>query len=125
MAVEERIATFYCQHSACDAIDWTVNGTSLNRISSPDIVDGGSQVDDAGNRAYSISISTSLEYNMTKVECVAYFSSGRQLTSPVVMLLIQGSYTISVDCLIPVYILTDQLHSHACRCSRRSEQCFV
>ena len=86
------MATFYCQHLACNAIDWTVNGTSLNRISSPDIVNGGSQLDDAGNRAYSISISTALEYNMTRIECVAYFSSGLRLTSPVVMLLIQGSY---------------------------------
>ena len=94
MAVEEGVATFYCQHSACNSIDWRVNGTFFNRITSPNISRGEHQVD-AGARIYSISIATSLEYNMSRVECVAYFSSGPPLTSPVVMLLIQGSYKTS------------------------------
>ena len=95
VAVEEGVATFHCQHTDCNSIDWRVNGTFLNRITSLLNISRDEQQVGAGVRKYSISIATSLEYNTSEVECVAYFSSGLRLISPAVMLLIQGSYKTS------------------------------
>ena len=95
VAVEEGVASFYCQHTDCNSIDWKLNGTFYNRITSPNISRDEQQVG-AGAKRYSISIATALEYNMSRVECVAYFSSGSQLTSPVVMLLIQGNKVLLI-----------------------------
>ena len=89
LAVEEKVATFYCQHSASDTIDWRVNGSSLNRRSLTNISRSSNQAGDA--QVYSLLIETLLEYNMTRVECVAFFDdrSPPQFT-PNVTLLIQG-----------------------------------
>ena len=37
VAVEQEVAVFVCQHLNSDGITWLVNGTSLNRINSPNI----------------------------------------------------------------------------------------
>ena len=98
VAVEKEMATFVCQHSACDFITWRVNGSSLNR-KLPNISNDDSQVDDAGIRVYSLSIGTLLEYNTTRVECVATFFDGSpQFTSPVT-LLIQGQIATAHVCI--------------------------
>ena len=85
MAVEEGIATFLCQHSSSDAVNWRVNGTSMNKINSANIsTTTMADID-------SITFQTLLEFNQTTVECVATFFDGSppQFTSPVT-LLIQG-----------------------------------
>ena len=86
MAVEQETATFRCQHSSSDAINWRVNGSSQNKINSPNIFTSTyTDVD-------TITFQTLVEFNQTTVECVATFFDGSppQFTSPVA-LLIQGS----------------------------------
>ena len=91
VAVEEGMATFYCQHTTCDEVGWRVNGTSLNRISSPHIVQRGDQFDENRVRLYSLSFDTLLEFNNYTVECVAIFYDGSPpQKTPLAMLQIQG-----------------------------------
>ena len=86
VAVEQGTATFYCQHSSSDAINWRVNVTSVNKINSPNIATT------TFTGVNTITFQTILEFNQTTVECVAIFFDGSppQFTSPVA-LLIQGS----------------------------------
>ena len=119
MAVEEKVATFYCQHSASDTIDWRVNGSSLNRRPLQNISMGYHQAGDA--QVYSLLIGTLLEYNMTTVECVAFFDdrSPPQFT-PNVTLLIQG--------LCPCVIKLNT--NFTCQCiifrhSQQSKKCIL
>ena len=104
VAVEEGMATFYCQHSACDIIDWRVNGSSLNRLRSTMIVFSRSNSQAGDAQVYSLSIGTLLEYNMTRVECVAIFFDGSppQFTS-LVTLLIQGVYILASNQAAPSF----------------------
>ena len=91
VAVEQKTATFYCQHLSCDSISWRVNGTAENKINSLNISTNDIQ-QIGGGRIYTLSIiETLLEFNQTTVECVAIFFDGTppQVT-PAVMLLIQG-----------------------------------
>ena len=84
MAVEQEVATFFCQHTSCDAITFRVNGTSNSTIST-------SIINTRSASNLSLSIATLLEYNKTTVECVAIFYDGSlPLFTPPVMLLIQG-----------------------------------
>ena len=89
MAVEQGTATFQCQHSLADDINWLLNGTSINRAGLG-LVSSIVQFNDSV-RTYTLSIGTLIEYNQTTVECVATFINGSppQL-SQAVMLLIQG-----------------------------------
>ena len=69
MAVEQGTATFQCQYSLADHINWLLNGISLNRA---DLRHVSSSVQFKGSvRTYTLSIGTRLEYNQTTVECVA------------------------------------------------------
>ena len=85
VAVEEGTATFHCQHSSSDLVGWTVNGTSYNKISSPNITTT------TFTGVGTITFQTLLKFNQTTVECVATFFDGSplQFTLPVT-LLIQG-----------------------------------
>ena len=119
MAVEEGVATFYCQHKTCDIIDWRVNGSSLNRRSLTNISRSTNKAGDA--QVYSLLIGTLLEYNMTRVECVATFFDGSppQFT-PNVTLLIQG--------LCPYVIKLNA--NFTCQCiiyrhSQQSKKCIL
>ena len=86
MAVEQEVATFYCQCLSCDGITWLVNGTSVNSINSPNITTSSS------GTMHSLSIGTLLEYSGTTVVCVALFFDGSPLIfTPSVTLLIQGT----------------------------------
>ena len=86
VAVEQEVATFYCQHLSSDGIYWLVNETSVNRINSPDITTSSS------GTMHSLSIGTLLEYSGTTVECVVTFLDGSPaLFAPPVTLLIQGT----------------------------------
>ena len=86
MAVEQEVAVFVCQHLSSDGIYWLVNGTSLNRINSPNITTSSS-----GTIRF-LSIGTHLEYSGTTVVCVATFLDGSlPLFTPPVTLLIQGT----------------------------------
>ena len=87
VAVEQRVATFHCQHNSCDDISWRVNGTFPN---SPNITTEGDPLDGGGYWS-SLFISTLLGFNETTIECVAVFFDVHplQFTTPVT-LLIQG-----------------------------------
>ena len=86
MAVEQKVATLECQHLSCDGITWLVNGTSLNRINSPNITSSNN------GSIRLLSIGTLLEYSGTTVQCVATFLDGSPpiFTQPV-RVLIQGT----------------------------------
>ena len=85
VAVEQKVATFECQHSSSFGITWLVNGTSLNRINSPNITTSSS------GTIHALSIGTHLDYSGTTVQCVATFLHGSPaLSIPSVTLLIQG-----------------------------------
>ena len=86
VAVEQEVAVFVCQHLSSDGIAWLVNGTSLNRIISPDITTSNN------GTIFLLSIGTLLDYNETTVECVATFLDGSPpIFTPNVTLLIQGT----------------------------------
>ena len=88
VAVEQETATFQCQHSLADDITWLLNGTSLNRTGLPNVF---FSVRFKGSvRTYTLSIGTLVEYNQTKVECVALFIESPLQKSEAVVLLIQG-----------------------------------
>ena len=103
VAVEQRNATFYCQHTTSDSISWIVNGISLNMINSSNIRSSSSTEQNDGVKIYSLLImgnETLLELNHSTIECVAVFFDGSpsQLTQPVT-LLVQGlceTYIISI-----------------------------
>ena len=89
MAVEQGRATFRCQNSLCDAVNWQVNGTSVNRANLPNI--SINELQSSTVITYTLSIETLLKYNQMTVVCVASFFDGTppQFTVPVT-LLIQG-----------------------------------
>ena len=94
VAVEQRTATFYCQHSSSNVISWRVNGTAENMINSPNISTG--EIIQIG-RGRILSIGTLLEFNQTTVECVAIFFDRTPLqVTPAVTLLIQGLLNVHV-----------------------------
>ena len=85
VAVEQEVATFYCQHLSSVGIYWLVNGTSLNIINSPNITTSSS------GTMHSLSIGTLFEYSGTTAQCVAVFFDGSPtLSTPPVTLLTQG-----------------------------------
>ena len=90
VAVEQETATFQCQYSHADLIDWRVNGSSpinLSNISSTSIRSSNGVI------LSMLSIETLLAYDGTTIECVAVFldESLPQLEStPPVTLRIQG-----------------------------------
>ena len=89
VAVEQGTATFQCQHSLADNINWLLNGITINRVGLGLV---SSIVQFNGSFAtYTLSIGTLIEYNQTKIECVATFMDGSlsQFTEHVT-LLIQG-----------------------------------
>ena len=82
MAVEQEVATFYCQCRSCVVVTWLVNGTQIN---SPNITIS------SNGTIGSLSIRTLLEYSGTTVVCVAVFLDGSPtLSTPNVTLLTQG-----------------------------------
>ena len=88
MAVEQGTATFQCQHSLADGINWLLNGISISRAGLGPV---SSIVQFKGSIAtYTLSIGTLIEYNQTTVECVAIFIESPPQMSQAVMLLIQG-----------------------------------
>ena len=88
VAVEQETATFKCQHSFAEDINWLLNGTSLNRAGLTNV---SSSVQFRGSvRTYTLLIGTLLEYNQTKIECVATLMDGLSQFAGVVTLLIQG-----------------------------------
>ena len=98
MAVEQGTATFHCQHLSSDTIGWRVNGTSLNKLDSPNI-----STTSFTNIGTKIAFPTLLEFHQTIVVCVATFfdTSPPQFTPPV-MLLIQG---LSPACMVAIQLL--------------------
>ena len=84
MAVEEKVATFYCQHLSSVGIYWLVNGTSVNS----------QNINTSSSGAmHTLSIGTLVEYNGTTVQCLALFFDGTPpLSTLPVTLLIQGIY---------------------------------
>ena len=93
VAVEQGTATFQCQHSLADDINWLLNGTSLNSVH---LFNVSSSVQFNGRIiTYILFIGTRIEYNQTTIECEATFTDGSpsQFTAPVV-LLIQGLSTM-------------------------------
>ena len=100
VAVEQRIATFYCQHLRCDSISWRVNGIAENKINLPNISIQSDEIQQiGGGKIYSLSIGTLLEFNQTTVECVAVFFDGTpSQVTPHVTLLIQGLKNIQLLC---------------------------
>ena len=104
MAVEQEVATFYCQHLSCDGIAWLVNGTSLNKINSPNIT-----ISSSGTVRL-LSIETLLEYSGTTVECVALFFDGTpSISSLPVTLMIQGIYVIVYILICPLPLFCEQI----------------
>ena len=104
VAVEQEVATFYCQHLSCDIIAWRVNGTLLNRINSPNIRSSSS------GTIRLLSIGTLPEYNGTTVECVAFFFDGTPpLPTLPVTLLIQGIYVIVYILICPLPLFCEQI----------------
>ena len=91
VAVEQRTATFQCQHPQAVAIGWKVNGIPLNVATLQNVSDA--SVGILSGVARILSIRTLLVYNGTIVECIATFVNGSppQFTPPV-PLLIQGMY---------------------------------
>ena len=91
MAVEQETATFYCQHSNSDGINWRVNGQSLSVLNSSNIRSSSNNPQSNGARLYSLSIKALSEFNRSTVVCVAIFFDGSppEFTMPV-SLLVQG-----------------------------------
>ena len=91
MAVEQRTATFQCQHPLADVIGWRVNGILLNVAILPNVSSA------TPNDVTLLSIATLLSYNGMIIECIAAFIDGSppQFTTPVA-LLIQGIHTVIV-----------------------------
>ena len=111
VAVEQETATFYCQHSNSDGINWRVDGLSLNVLNSPNIHSSSSNPQINGAKLYSLSIKTVSEFNQSNVVCVAVFfdESPSQYTPPVT-LLIQG---LSVShCVLLCIIIYDTSNLH-------------
>ena len=95
VAVEQGTATFQCQYTLADDINWLLNGTSLNRAGLTNVSSSVQFKDNV--RTYTLSIGICLEYNQTTVECVATFTNGSpaQFTEAVT-LLIQGLFIIII-----------------------------
>ena len=113
VAVEQGIATFQCQHSLADDINWLLNGTSIYRVGLG-LVFSTVQFNDSV-RTYTLSIGTLIEYNQTTVECVATFIESPPQTSQAVMLLIQGrliDYHISSNLATARVYFIDKLKTH-------------
>ena len=89
VAVEQRTATFQCQHPLAPAIGWIVNGISLNMAALRNI--STTSVGTPNGFSTILSIATLLVYNRATIECIATFTDGspHQLTTQVA-LLIQG-----------------------------------
>ena len=89
MAVEQRTATFQCQHSLAGAVGWRVNGIPLNTANFQNI-SATSTPGFNGITTHILSIGTLLEYNGVTIECVAFFDRSSPQFTPPVPLLIQG-----------------------------------
>ena len=83
-------AQFTCKHSTADTIAWRVNDTSLRNL--PDFPATIIISEFNGTLASNLSIEAHLEYNETRVDCLAFFFylPGVTESSPTVTLRIQG-----------------------------------
>ena len=100
VAVEQRTATFQCQCSHADLIDWRVNGSSLNTAIGLSNISITSIRPSNGVVIYMLSIETLLAYDGTIIECVAGFLDEPlpQLQfTPLVTLRIQGIIIICLN----------------------------
>ena len=95
VAVEQRTATFQCQCSHADLIDWRVNGSSLNTAIGLSNISITSIRPSNGVVIYMLSIETLLAYDGTIIECVAGF-----LDEPLPQLQFTPSVTLRIQGII-------------------------
>ena len=81
-------AVFHCQYPTADAIGWRLNGTTLLGSTLDGVI--ATSTSTAGGILNTLSISALPHYNLTRVECVAYFDDTPTMDSEVVNLIIQG-----------------------------------
>ena len=116
-SVEQGRATFSCQHSLADSIQWSLNGTARNRLNLPNISVYDDPSDGDGTR-HILSIETLPQYNQTTIECVASFNESPSKDTPPVTLLIQGMYMLIL--MHTLHRLPVVIYRH----SWQSKQCY-
>ena len=79
-------AVFMCRHLNASVIDWSVNGSLVQRDTPLDITPGTTR-DDNRELVETLTITARPEYNETEVVCVARFDDGRpeERTHPAVL----------------------------------------
>ena len=87
-------AIFRCQHPAAFSLGWRVNGTFYIQGSIPDITLGFNTED--GNLVSTLTIVATVDYNGTRVACVASLTNGSTEISAPVLLIVQGENIIHV-----------------------------
>ena len=84
------VAEFFCRANG-DAVFWTVNDTSVNRLDDPNItIDYGSVVD--GVRTRILRITADVQYNNSVIHCVSVSISEGNTRSDPALLIVQGMW---------------------------------
>lgn len=81
-------AVFRCQHPAAVSIAWQLNETLHIPGSIPGITLEFNTEDDS--LVYTLTVVAKVDYNKTRVACMAYFTDGTTETSAPVLLIVQG-----------------------------------
>lgn len=69
-------ATFRCRHPNADTIRWRVNDDLISLINPPPYITPSTTRDNNNNVVFTLTIEARLEYNQTRVICVARFDNG-------------------------------------------------
>ena len=115
--------TFYCRHQTTNLINWRVNHTLLSLVPPSDVTPS-MRRDEDGAIVNTLTISASLEYNRTAVECEAVFRDGSQPeVSTAAVLLVEGNawffVTLETCMFQSLIILIIILEFHLIRCSHK------
>ena len=81
-------AVFNCQHATAHAIGWRLNGIPLLDTNFVGVVARSTSFPSGVQNT--LTIEARLEYNLTRVECVAFFGDSIPETTEAVVLKIQG-----------------------------------
>ena len=79
---------FHCEHPMADGIGWLVNGAALR--SQPDL--HSTFRESVIGSVWSLTVTALSQYNLTAIECIAFFLDGQPSErTPPALLLIQGN----------------------------------